>query len=266
MTTVLALVGGTTPGIGDLGTLVATANQTLSLPTAAGANAVVFNVVVSRVMGDGALVPLVPGGGMWPVSGFRDVPTGAHFDQAVRWLKAHGITTGLGGSATTYGSAAHVTRGQMAAFLWRMMDRRTASDQCGFTDVGVSAFFARSVCWLKVRSITTGVGGNLSTFAPSRSLTRGEMALFLWRLAGSPTGSPRPLFRDLVAGAAYGPAVAWLAANNITTGIGGDPFRFAPGAKVTRAQMASFLYRLASTPSAWSPSDTLPTTMVPQPT
>jgi len=260
MTTLLSLVAGDPEAVEGL---VAGINQTLDLPSPAGANAVVLDAVVSRAGPNIGGALLAPGGGVWPASGFGDVPVGAHFDQAVRWLKAQGITTGLGGSAVTYGSSQPVTRGQMAAFLWRLMDRRNATTSCGFSDVDTSAFFSQAVCWLKERAVTTGVGGNLSSFAPGRLMTRGEMALFLWRLVGSPTGSPAPRFTDLVDGAAYGPAVAWLAANGITTGINGDRTKYAPSGLVTRAQMASFLYRLASTPSAWVSPAMLPTTLPP---
>jgi hypothetical protein len=266
MTTFLPLLSGGALGGVDIVGLLRTANTTLGLPSPSGDSAVVFDTVVSRIGGGTGPVPLTSGGALWPVSSFADVPRGAHFDGAVRWLTVHGITTGLGGSATRFGPDGAVTRGQMAAFLWRMMDRRNAVTPCGFNDVPASAFFDSAVCWLKVQAITTGVGGNTSVFAPSRPLTRGEMALFLWRLAGSPGGSPAPTFTDLVPGAAYVPAVAWLAANGITTGINGDPTRFAPGTVVKRAQMASFLYRMAMTPSAWGPSATMPTTMVPSDT
>lgn len=254
------LAGDVLAGV-DLADVLSTANQTLSLPSQPGENAVAFDVVISRVVGE-AMLPLGSGGLIWPDSGFDDVPTSAPFDQAVRWLKAHGITTGLGGSSTTFGAGAAVNRGQMAAFLWRMMDRRAAPVACGFGDVSTTAFFSRSVCWLKDNDITTGVAGT-SSFAPARELTRGEMASFLWRLAGRPPGSPPSSFNDLASGAAYAPAVAWLAANNITTGINNDPTKFAPGATVTRAQMALFLHRLASSDSAWDPSVGLPTTVLP---
>jgi hypothetical protein len=261
LTAILPLLAGDALGGVDVTGLLSTANAALGLPSLAGSSSVAFDVVVSRIA-DGQRVALVAGGALWPGSGFVDVPGGSYFDQAVQWLKAHQITTGLGGSTRTFGPGVAVNRGQMAAFLWRMMDRRTAPGTCDFTDVAPSAFFARSTCWLKANDITTGVGGVTSVFAPTRDMTRGEMALFLWRLAGRPSGSPPSTFTDLMDGAAYVPAVAWLEANSITTGVNGDPTRFAPGAVVTRAQMASFLYRLASNAGAWGQTATLPTTLI----
>ena len=50
----------------------------------------------------------------------------------------------------------------------------------------------------------------------------------------------------MVAGSFYEEAVDWLAASGITTGV--DEDRFAPDDPVTRAQMATFLWRRAGSP------------------
>ncbi|WP_229023070.1 S-layer homology domain-containing protein [Actinomarinicola tropica] len=102
------------------------------------------------------------------------------------------------------------------------------------------AFYATAVRWLAGEGITTGVGGS-DRFAPEAPVTRGEMATFLWRHAGAPA-SGGPLFADVAHGAFYATAVRWLAAEGITTGVGGSD-RFAPDAAVTRGEMATFLWR-----------------------
>lgn len=55
-------------------------------------------------------------------------------------------------------------------------------------------------------------------------------------------------FYDVDASAYYGPAVGWLAATGITGGTA--PGQFSPDAPVTRAQMATFLWRLKGRQSA----------------
>ena len=47
---------------------------------------------------------------------------------------------------------------------------------------------------------------------------------------------------DVVSGSYYEKAVAWAIENGITTGVGGG--KFDPNATCTRAQIATFLYRL----------------------
>ena len=101
---------------------------------------------------------------------------------AVDWLVATGATTGT--SPTTFSPARTATRGEMATFLWRLEGEPGGSPPAGFSDVRAGAFYAKAVDWLLYRGITTGVGGN--RFAPNDPVTRGQMATFLWRLAGSP--------------------------------------------------------------------------------
>jgi len=121
-----------------------------------------------------------PGGS--PSAGFSDVPAGRYYSTAVDWLAAQGITTGVGGNRFAPDDV--VTRGQMATFLWRLEGEPGGSPAAGFSDVQGGAFYADAVDWLLYRGITTGVGGN--RFAPNDPVSRGQMATFLWRLAGSP--------------------------------------------------------------------------------
>ena len=117
-----------------------------------------------------------------PSAGFSDVPGGRYYSAAVDWLAHERITTGVGGNRFAPDDV--VTRGQMATFLWRLEGEPGGSPAAGFSDVRAGAFYARAVDWLLHRGITTGVGGN--RFAPDDPVTRGQMATFLWRLAGSP--------------------------------------------------------------------------------
>jgi hypothetical protein len=126
--------------------------------------------------------------------GFNDVPTnGNALDLAVRWLKSAGVTTGLGGSPTTFGPGGVVTRGQMAAFLHRVAGQPSVATPHGFSDVPSDAFYAAGVRWLKVHLITTGFGGSATIFNPNGEITRGQMATFLWRLATTPKAWPGTL-------------------------------------------------------------------------
>ena len=52
-------------------------------------------------------------------SGFRDVPAGQYYSQAVSWAVEEGITNGTG--ATTFSPGQTCTRAQIVTFLWRDM-------------------------------------------------------------------------------------------------------------------------------------------------
>ncbi len=109
------------------------------------------------------------------------------------------------------------------------------------------------------------------TFAPNSTLTRGEVASLLWRYSGRPgdvykkSTIPKTCFSDVSASAEYVPAIKWIVEKGITNGkqncssSTANDGVFAPNDKVTRAELVTFIWRLAGKPSA---SNTLPFTDV----
>jgi len=110
----------------------------------------------------------------------------------------------------------------------------------GFIDVEPTRFFAPGIYWMRQHSLTTGTQPGL--FEPMVHVTRAVMATFLWRFMDSPTPVAPAPFDDVPTGIFYSDAVAWLAESGITTGTSAT--EFSPDVWVTRAQMATFLWRL----------------------
>ena len=121
----------------------------------------------------------------------------------------------------------------------------TKAGSTAFRDVPANAYFAKAVRWAVDKNITTGTGED--TFSPDESCTRAQMAVFLWRAAGSPEPKAMSRFADVPEDAYYAKAVAWAVENGITTGTGENTF--SPEETCTRAQMAALLYRHAKTPA-----------------
>ena len=117
--------------------------------------------------------------------------------------------------------------------------------QLGLEDIPLSSIYAEAVAWMVRADITTGTGSP-PRFRPLDVVSRGQMALFLWRLMGQPLEVVPHGFLDVPPGSFYDDAVRWLAGAGITGGTG--PGRFGPADDVTRAQMVSFLHRLAGEP------------------
>lgn len=115
----------------------------------------------------------------------------------------------------------------------------------GFLDVNPGAFYERGVEWMVAEGITTGTSP--TTFSPGASVTRGQLATFLYRYAGSPTVSGGNDFVDVSPTAYYADAVTWMVNEGITTGTSATTF--SPNAGVTRGQLAAFLYRFAGSPA-----------------
>ena len=114
-----------------------------------------------------------------------------------------------------------------------------------FSDISAGSYYAEAVEWAVKKGITVGTSD--TTFSPDDNCTREQMAMFLWKAAGSPepkqTGAN---FTDLPGGSTA-KAMLWVAEQNITSGT--SDTTFSPETTCTRAQMAAFLYRYAGSPA-----------------
>ena len=110
-----------------------------------------------------------------------------------------------------------------------------------FADVPAGSYYEEAVSWAVANGITAGTGA--SRFSPDGACTRAQAVTFLWRAAGSPAPKTSVLpFADVPANSYYYDAVLWAVENGITTGT--SAAAFSPDDICTRAQIASFLYRL----------------------
>jgi len=133
-----------------------------------------------------------------------------------------------------------VTRDEMAGFLWRFRGLPVASSSAPFEDVPIDAPYGPAVDWLAEAEITLGC--RTTGFCPGGTVTRAEMAVFLWRLMGSPVGSPAAGFHDVPAGSFAKEAIDWLLDSGTTVGCA--EIAFCPEDSATRAEMFTFLRRL----------------------
>jgi peptidoglycan hydrolase-like amidase len=115
-------------------------------------------------------------------SGFDDIPDGLWYSDAVAWMKEQEITTGT--SPTEFSPDGVVTRAQLATFLHRLAGEPEVPPSDQFTDVEAGRFYTEAVAWMVLHEITSGTSP--TTFEPEAELTRGQLATFLWRLAGTP--------------------------------------------------------------------------------
>ena len=167
---------------------------------------------------------------------FADVPADAYYAKAVEWAVKKGITNGKANGL--FGSNDPCTRAQINPCLWRAAGSPEPKNASSFSDVPASAYYARSVAWAVENGITTGTGNR--RFSPDATCTRAQSVTFLYRaLSARAEGTEE--FRDVPKNAYYEDAVAWAAANGITTGIGGG--LFGPDNDCTRAQIVTFLFR-----------------------
>jgi len=115
-------------------------------------------------------------------SGFDDVPADVWYTDPVAWMAETGITTGT--SPEEFSPDLDVTRAQLATFLWRLAGRPDAPPSDAFEDVEDGRFFTDAVAWMVHWELTTGT--TPTTFSPDDPVNRGQIATFMWRLAGTP--------------------------------------------------------------------------------
>lgn len=114
-----------------------------------------------------------------------------------------------------------------------------------FDDVIPGTFYYDAVMWAVKNNITKGTGA--STFSPGDGCTRFQIVTFLWRACGCPTAATAASFSDVSPSDSFYEAVRWAVERGITKGTGGSSF--SPYATCTRAQIVTFLYRAAGSPT-----------------
>lgn len=195
----------------------------------------------------GTLVPYVddgmdyiPGviGGNTGSFNFHDVSRFDYFYDAVKWAAENGIASGTG--RYTFSPNAVCTRAQTVTFLWRAAGSPLPRYRvCPFTDVQPSDYYYNAVLWAVEQGITTGL--NATTFGPDVTVTRGQVATFLYRAASAAKPNTFNPFTDVKTTAYNYDAILWAYDNRITTGI--SDTTFSPDVYCTRAQIVTFLYR-----------------------
>ena len=195
----------------------------------------------------GTLIPYVddgmdyiPGviGGSTGSFTFHDVSRFDYFYDAVKWAAENGIASGTG--RYTFSPNAVCTRAQTVTFLWRAAGSPLPRYRvCPFTDVQPSDYYYNAVLWAVEQGITTGL--NATTFGPDVTVTRGQVATFLYRAASAAKPNTFNPFADVKTTAYNYDAILWAYDNRITTGT--SDTTFSPDAHCTRAQIVTFLYR-----------------------
>lgn len=143
---------------------------------------------------------------------------------AIDFVSARGLVNGM--SATIYAPNNSTTRSQ----LWTILARQADADL-----TGGSTWYEKAQNWVKTKGISDGTN-------PNGTLNRAQIVTMLWRAAGQPVAGGAASFTDVSADSYYAEAVAWAIENGITAGVGNG--KFDPNATCTRAQIATFLYRL----------------------
>ncbi|MCD7947519.1 MAG: S-layer homology domain-containing protein [Oscillospiraceae bacterium] len=112
-----------------------------------------------------------------------------------------------------------------------------------FGDVPSTEWFADATAFVSSHELFNGVGDNV--FDPNGTMTRGMLVTVLYRLENEPATNQATAFQDVTSADYFAKAVQWAAGNGIVNGV--SDTMFDPNASITREQLATILYRYAST-------------------
>ena len=132
-----------------------------------------------------------------------------------------------------------MSRGMLAVVLHNLESNPTQALTGAFTDVDNSQWYAEGVAWAEARGIIGGYGNG--QFGPNDNITREQLAVMLWRYAGSPAATDRELhFADAHRASDWAlEALRWATEKGIINGKGGGILD--PTGQATRAETAQML-------------------------
>ncbi len=124
-----------------------------------------------------------------------------------------------------------------------------AEREIPFSDVAEGKYYYDPIVWAYQNNITSGTSA--SAFSPNDDCTRGQIVTFLWRAEGcpEPTSTNNP-FADVDSDDYFYKAVLWAVENGITAGATKTTFN--PKGACDRAQVVTFMYRAAGSPTVTS--------------
>ena len=125
---------------------------------------------------------------------------------------------------------------------------KTGSVPFCFDDVkDPELYYFDPVYWAVAHNPRITAGTDATHFSPDRVCSRAETVFFLWAAMGKPEPQSAELrFSDVEPTAFYADAVRWAAERGVTGGTGDGCF--SPGAKCTREQVMTFLWRAVGSP------------------
>ena len=158
---------------------------------------------------------------------FLDVSDNAWYSKAVEFVVEEGLMSGTSG--ITFEPNTSMSR----AMIWTVL---AAYD--GYNTAGGNPWYAPGQQWAMLNGVSDGTN-------PSGDLTREQLAVMLWRAAGSPNAGSLSGYTDASSVSDWAQtAMAWAVQNSILSGVGGSSL--APQMTATRAQVAVMLMQFVN--------------------
>lgn len=202
------------------------------------------------------LVPLAATPSVAATTGYRDVLGNHRFYREISWVTQAGIANGY--AASWFRPDRKVQREEFAAFLYRAAGspKVTTPKTSPFKDVKKTDKFYKPIVWLEQEGISNGWSDG--SFRPNWSISRAQLAAFLYRFEGKPSYTPpsKSRFKDVKTSYRFYKEISWFASTGMTTGYADGTFK--PGNGTSRAETSAFLFRGFGKSSYKAPSYVAP--------
>ena len=177
-------------------------------------------------------------------TGYTDVDAGSWYAQAVEYVRDNGLMSGT--SDTQFFPGGTMTRAMLAQTLYRAAGSPAVSGQDTFPDTQAGAWYGDAVLWATQTGVVSGYDDG--RFGTNDPVSREQIALILWRYAGSPAAQSQNFADESAISPWASAAVDWARSAGLMSGQEGN--RFAPQASATRAEVAVILraYRTLGVP------------------
>ena len=171
-----------------------------------------------------------------------EIVVGPWYQRAVDYVMQNGLMSGYGNGS--FGANDRLSRAQLAQILYNKEGRPAVTITDRFSDIQEDAWYSKAVSWAAERKIVSGYSNG--KFGHGDSIIRQDLAVMLWRYAGSPDPTEGELkFSDADKASNYAlTALRWAAENKIMSGSGG---KLNPRGYATRAEAAQMLMNFFST-------------------
>jgi len=187
-----------------------------------------------------AITPVPEPDPVIPRDEFSDVTdTSSSIYRPVYWAVDRGLIKGFDDG--TFRPEDSCTREQFVVMIWRLAGKPVSAADVNFTDIDSSRSTYRAVRWAVEQGIIKGFSDG--TFAPEETVTRQQVAIMLWRMAGEPSFTEEADFDDVSGSGAGYKSVQWGAEAGLIKGFADGTFR--PEEECLRQQIVIFLYRYA---------------------
>ncbi len=171
-----------------------------------------------------------------------------HRERGYQQAVSCGLMSGYDDGSNTFGPDDTLTRAQLAQMMYNEAGKPEidASLVKRFSDCGSDAWYAKAVAWAAREGLMTGYDDGSGRFGPNDELTREQLAVVFWRIAGEPDErGDLAQFPDGSDTSSWAlDAVGWAVATELLRGYD-NTGELGPGDDLTRAQAAAVFMRQA---------------------